>query len=230
MKHLPLAIRESTWGSLVYAAKTSVAAGWATPGVFATAIGPDYRPGSADAVFYVGKSGGPLVDSVGLCDEQAASSAASTTWMVERKNPSAFWVFADLIARRESMAWSNVSKIDTRHDGPPGMKQWSSIKSVCLKALAEELEYLSPGKTVFAVSSYQTDSIRGVLRALGFVEQHVQPELDSSTVFADVSGRLALITRHPQGWRREPRNMVASFIREWPVHEGGQATAIRIAS
>lgn len=209
-------ITEPTWSNLARASAAAVAAGWATPGVFATAVGPDYERGSPDAVLYVGKSGGPLIDSVGLCDDQARSSAASCRWMLGRRNPSAFWVLADLVAQRESMAWSNLAKIDTRRAGPPSARQWRSISDVCLAALTEEMECLSPGKTVLAISDYQASSVRSVLRHLGFVEQSRRPDLDRSTVFADLSGRLAVITRHPQGWRCDLRDPVARFIRGWP--------------
>lgn len=211
------AVSETTWGDLVRASAVSVADGWASRGVFAAAVGPDYEVGSRDALLYVGKSGGPLIDSVGLCDDQVESSNATRRWMVERRNPSSpFWVFADLLAPRESLAWSNLAKIDTRRDGPPGARQWKSIEEVCLRALEEEMRSLAPGKTVFAISGYQADSVGSLLRKLGFTEQCPASDLDSTIVFVDASGRLAVITRHPQGWACEARDPVAQFIQEWP--------------
>lgn len=217
------AITRPTWTELVRLSAASVASGWATPGVFATAIGSEYEPGTKDSLFYVGKSGGPRIDEVGLCTDQAASSVASQRWMVERRNPSAFWVFADLMGRRESMAWSNLAKIDSNGSGAPNVRQWRSIEDICLKALAEELEFLVPGKSVFAVSNYHDDSITGVLRDFGFAQQSAGIDLESTRVFAGPSNRLAVITRHAQGWPREARDSAARFIRDWPLSDSRAA-------
>src|ERR1700730_14447390 len=121
-----LAISESTWGRLLKANEESVQTGWANRGVFATGIGPDYQRGMAGSLLCVGKSAGPLAQAVGSCCDQAESSRASTEWMIERRNKSAFLQFIDKIdSTRRRIAWSNVCKMD-RIGGqrPPTDANW----------------------------------------------------------------------------------------------------------
>lgn len=209
-------IKDSTWKELLRLSVHAVDRGWANPGVFATAVGPKYTPGSERSILYVGKSGGPLNDSLSLGDDQEASAAATGKWMIDRMNPSPFWVFADLLSGRESLAWSNLAKIDARGSAPPKGDLWRSTRDVCLQALAEEMEHLQPGRAVFATSGYNPSAIESVLRRLGYEGPQPYAGLDRTTVFTDPSNRLAVITRHPQGWSCENRDPVARFIREWP--------------
>jgi len=208
-------ITDSTWDSLTRACAAAVADGWATPGVFAAGVGPEYEIGSPTGVLYVGKSGGPLVESVGLCYDQNASATASRKWMLGRRNRSAFWVFADLLEQRESLAWSNLAKIDTRRARPPSARQWQSISGACIMALTDEIECLAPGKIVFAISEYQVGAVLRTLRHLGYCQEVRDTELDRTLALTDRRGRLAVVTRHPQGWRCDLRDRVASFVRCW---------------
>ncbi len=217
MKHACISpISDHTWRRLVSASTTAAAVGWASSGVFATAIGPAFTPGSSDTLLYVGKSGGPLIDDVGVAQDQEVSREATTKWMLGKYNPSAFWVFADLLVpHRELLAWSNLAKIDTKESGPPQGYRWTQIEEPCVAALGEEMESLKPRRVVFATSKYQRDAILRVLQDLGFTRHEVRPELDDTEFFTDADGRLAAITRHPQGWRREARDPVAQYIRDW---------------
>lgn len=210
------ALSDATWSALVACARRFDVAAWAAPGVFAPAIGPGFAPGQPNSVLYIGKAGGPLIDSVGIGDDQARSAQAATRWMIERRNPSAFWVFADLLVdRREDLAWSNLAKIDNRLAGPPGVLQWTQIKAPCLRALREEMQTLRPGKTVFATSDFGARDLGALLREMAFVEFSPREELDKTRCFRNREGRLAVMTRHPQGWQTAPRNAVAAFARNW---------------
>ena len=101
-------IRPATWAGLIDVNSKAVQRGPAEPGVFATAVGPSYSIGGPRSIFYVGKSAGPLGERVGLTNDQAASTRASTDWMVTRRNLSAFWQMIDKLDRsRLSLAWSN---------------------------------------------------------------------------------------------------------------------------
>src|SRR4051794_27975946 len=91
--HLTLPITDGTWKSLTDANREAVAAGWAQAGVFAPGVGPEYAPGEFGSLLFIGKSAGPLGNAVGSCDDQQASARASTQWMIERRNTSAFWQF-----------------------------------------------------------------------------------------------------------------------------------------
>lgn len=109
----PLPITDATWQRLVAANEEAVANGWAQPGIFGTGVGPDYRAGTSGSILYVGKSAGPRGSQVGSTHHQAASIDASTTWMIERRNKSAFWQMIDSIDRtRRTLAWTNVCKMD----------------------------------------------------------------------------------------------------------------------
>ena len=76
------------------------------------------------------------------------------------------------------------------------------------------MEVLDPARTVFAISDYQRDVVRRLLKDMAF-ETLSEQALEKTEVLADGRGRLAVITRHPQGWRIEPRDRVARFVREW---------------
>ncbi len=211
-------ISPGTWRSLTETATTAVAQGWAAEGVFATAVGPHFVPGAPDTLFYVGKAGGPLIDAVGVTQNQVVSADAAVTWMLQRRNPSAFWVFADLLSpSRELIAWSNVAKIDTRTPSPPNDRQWSLIGTPCLRALREEFETLRPARSVFAISDYQRFPVIGLLKQIGFSPMEASDELDGTEFLTNRDRQLVAVTRHPQGWSREPRNHVATFVRQWRI-------------
>lgn len=137
-----LAISESTWSRLVDANERLVRAGLAQPGVFATAVGPQYQAGSSRSLLYVGKSPGPKANLVGSVHDQAASCRASTEWMMRFKNQSPFWQFiAQVRLTRAEIAWTNVCKMDRTTGGPPPAgRVWQTIAAPCLAALGEELE------------------------------------------------------------------------------------------
>lgn len=207
-------LSENAWMKLVRCVRSPEVRGWASEGVFATAVGPDFVPGAADTLFYVGKAGGPLIDSVGITEDQSLSAAAGVKWMLDRRNPSAFWVFADLLtSRRELMAWSNIAKIDTRSPRPPNSAEWNQIRDVCLGALKEEMEALRPARTVFATSNFCVRDTLDLLHELNFFEFLPDTPLEETRCFQNKNDQLAVITRHPQGWGSEARNRVASFVR-----------------
>lgn len=209
-------ISETTWQSLVKCSQTPAVAAWASRGVFSTAVGPAFFPGTADGLFYVGKAGGPRIDAVGIAEDQAAGSAAGVRWMLERRNPSAFWTFADLLVpRREHLAWSNLAKIDTRLATPPSRREWRQIRESCLSALKEEMQALRPRRTVFVTGGYCTADILALLELLGFARFEPGLHLEETIGLRSQSGQLVVITRHPQGWRAEVRNRVAQFVRGW---------------
>ena len=212
-----LAVSDRTWSRLVDASHAATAKGWATPGVFATAVGPEFVPGSSNSLLYVGKSGGPLIFDVGLQDDQQAGQEATTRWMIERRNPSAFWRFADmLVTRRQQLAWSNLAKIDVEGSRPPGVRQWKQIEEPCLAALREEMQTLDPRRIVFATHKYQRGNVLAVLQGdLGFTPHGAGNKLPGAEFLTDANGRLAAIIRHPQGWHRDARDPVAQYIRDW---------------
>jgi hypothetical protein len=208
-------ISRGTWDRLAAVADSAVRAGWAIPGVFSTAVGPDFEPRSPESVLYVGKSGGPLIDDVGLNNDQAAGEAASTRWMMQRRNPSAFWRFADLVCpNRAHLAWSNVAKIDRDGSSPPSGSMWRQIEEVCLIALREELVRLEPMRAVFVTGSYQRESILRALSATGYRTQPSNASSAELLLLSSDDGRHAFVTRHPQGWLKEPMEQAARFIRE----------------
>jgi hypothetical protein len=51
-------VSDRTWEALVRCSHAAGVAAWASPGVFATAVGPAYTPGGTDSLLYVGKAGG----------------------------------------------------------------------------------------------------------------------------------------------------------------------------
>lgn len=209
-------ISPNTWADFVRLYRTPAVRAWAGEGIFAAAVGRSFVPGAADTFFYVGKAGGPLIGSVGIAEDQSCSAAASTKWMLERRNPSAFWQFADLLAdRRDLLAWSNVAKIDNRLAGPPRNSEWQQIRDLCLCALKEEMETLRPARTVFATSNFCVADLLGLFRDLRFSEFVPDALLNQTRCFQNDRGQLLVLTKHPQGWQKEPRNQVASFVRNW---------------
>ena len=103
-------ISDETWAELV---EINQRAGWASEGVFAPAMGPDFVRGQG--LLYVGKSAGPLGSKVGSTYDQAGSSAASIDWMISKRNKSAFWQFVDNVDfQRLTISWTNLCKMDVR--------------------------------------------------------------------------------------------------------------------
>src|SRR5271165_3352387 len=84
-------ISDTTWERLVSASRKP----WADFGVFGTALGPEYVPGTPGSLLYVGKSAGPLGAKVGSVYAQAASAEASKQWMIGMCDRSPFWRFID---------------------------------------------------------------------------------------------------------------------------------------
>jgi hypothetical protein len=193
-------ITPQTWQSLVQANQRAVAEGWAEPGVFAPGIGPEYRPGAAHSILYVGKNAGPLGAKVGSGFDQAASISASTQWMVQFRNRSPFWQFIDkLDPTRRRIAWTNVCKIDRRGgDRPPNGSQWREIAEVSIAALSEEIDALSPKLTIFATSEAYRSEIHELLRKKGYVALDRQLSDGWTTIFSAPGAKLAIQTRHPQ--------------------------------
>lgn len=205
------AIGSRTWQALVEANHRSA---WAERGVFATGIGPDYVPNGPSSLLYVGKSAGPLGVAVGSGDEQSLSAAASTLWMISRSNKSAFWQFADKFDRtRRTLAWTNVCKMDRiGGQAPPTRREWSSIADISMTALAEEIEFLHPRMTIFAVSEFCISDLKALIRRLGFLPSEL-PFADGVTrYFWNADGRGIVTTRHPQGWPNVNRDEVVSFV------------------
>jgi len=209
-----LPISAENWHRLIEANRMAVQDGWAAPGVFATGIGPDYRPGG---FLYVGKSAGrPPPEAVGSGIDLGASMEAWTRWMIERRNLSPFWQFADRIDRtRRSIAWTNVCKMDVRGGGrPPLGRQWQQVAAACLAMLREELEMLAPKAVVFAISKAYLLDIEAMIGAE--VYRLVPSHLDGdgwTKVYAAGLGRYAVTTRHPQGWPSPDRDRVIDQLR-----------------
>jgi hypothetical protein len=207
---MTLPIAHATWQRLVEANRQAVLAGWATPGVFGTGVGPDYRADGAGGLLYVGKSAGPLGHAVGSCDDQVASGAASAAWMVGRNNKSAFWQFVDKIdLTRRSIAWTNICKMD-RVGGqrPPNDSEWSQVSGACIAALADEIVFLAPKVTVFATSGFYQSDVSGLLHRMSYAAVPVGFDDGWTSCFRSEEARYAILTKHPQGWDRAPRDCV----------------------
>jgi hypothetical protein len=209
-----LPITDATWGRLVEANRRGCEDGWASPGVFGTGIGPEYGAGG---LLYVGKSAGPLHGAVGSGCDQVASVSASTAWMIQRRNLSAFWQFADRIDQtRRSIAWTNVCKMD-RIGGntPPKMDEWAKVRDVSVAALSEEMETIDPKVTVFVISDTYRSDVGSMLAKLGYRDYHPQLAGDRWTkALALGEGRkYAVLTRHPQGWPNVFRDPVIEFVK-----------------
>jgi hypothetical protein len=211
---MPNIISDEKWFALVSANKEAVASGWAAPGVFATGVGPTYEVGGKQSVLYVGKSAGPLGSQVGSNFNQAQSSKASTHWMVNRINKSSFWQMIELHApTRQSIAWTNVCKMDRVGGGiPPTSAEWQQVRDACLEALKDEILSLRPATILFATSTYLINDIRYVLDELGF-ERSPNAIVDGWTsVWLHRSGPQAIITKHPQGWPTSNREAVIELF------------------
>ncbi len=205
------AIGPRTWQALVEANRRSA---WAERGVFATGIGPDYVSGSESGLLYVGKSAGPLGVAVGSGDDQIQSAVASTHWMVSRANRSAFWQLADKFDRtRRSIAWTNVCKMDRiGGQAPPNGREWASIAGISMTALAEEIEFLRPRMTLFAISDFCISDVKDLIRRSGFLPAKLPFDDGITRFFSHADGRGVVTTRHPQGWSNENRDRVFSFV------------------
>ncbi|MER8440279.1 hypothetical protein NKH36_28455 [Mesorhizobium sp. M1312] len=144
-----LPISDATWKQLTECNRVAVKQGWASPGVFATGVGPEYDPTSNLALLYVGKSAGPLGTLVGSNTNQTTSGAASTKWMVEKRNKSAFCQMIDLIdPSRRRIAWTNISKMDEVGGSRPlPANRWPAIAEPHLQALKEEIASLAPASS-----------------------------------------------------------------------------------
>lgn len=209
-----LPISPATWQRLVAENRAAVSQGWAQAGIFATGIGPGYQPGSKKSILYVGKSAGPRGDKVASSLEQAASVRASTKWMIERRNQSAFWQLIDKVdPTRCSIAWSNVCKMDRRGGGrPPSGEEWQQVADACLVALGEEINFLKPEIILFATSKTYRSDIEKLLGRLGY-RLSIRDFGDGwTTVFGAIGTPRAILTRHPQGWCRTAREKVIDYI------------------
>ncbi|WP_192357681.1 hypothetical protein [Mesorhizobium mediterraneum] len=214
MSRLP--ISDVTWKQLVQCNQRAVTEGWASPGVFATGIGPDYGLRKQLALLYVGKSAGPLGDRVGSNANQAMSVAASTKWMIEKRNKSAFWQMVDLIdPSRRHIAWTNICKMDELGGSrPPPMHRWQRIVEPHRMALKEEIAFLSPRVILFATSGYCGETISHLLEELGYRTQAVNFRDGYTKLAATSGGAFAIETRHPQGWPSIERNRVVELARK----------------
>ncbi|MGX8011840.1 hypothetical protein ACVDG8_024150 [Mesorhizobium sp. ORM8.1] len=211
-----LPISDRTWSQLVALNQDAAQEGWASSGVFATGIGPEYNPKSKLALLYVGKSAGPLGTLVGSASDQIASAAASTKWMIEKRNKSAFWQMVDLLdPSRRRIAWTNICKMDeVGGKRPPPAHRWQGISVPHQMALTEEIKYLSPRVILFATSGYCEDTISDVLEELGYRSQPLNFRDGYTRLKATSDGAFAIETRHPQGWLSPERNRVVELARK----------------
>ncbi|PBB81226.1 hypothetical protein CK218_12725 [Mesorhizobium sp. WSM3879] len=211
-----LPIKEATWARLTECNRAAVEEGWASPGVFATGIGPEYDPKGDLGLLYVGKSAGPLGTLVGSGSDQIASGSASTRWMVEKRNKSAFWQMVDLLdPSRRRIAWTNICKMDeVGGNRPPPMHRWQAISEPHRQALIEEIKCLSPRVIIFATSGYCGDTVSEVLEELGYGSQLLNFRDGYTRLTATPGGAFAIETRHPQGWPKPERNRVVGLARK----------------
>jgi hypothetical protein len=208
-----LPISQAVWSRLVETNRRAVLAGWAAEGVFGTGIGPEYQRRGAGSLLYIGKSAGPLGHAVGSCNDQLASCAASTQWMVDRKNKSAFWQFVDKIdPTRRKIAWTNICKMDRKGgDRPPNESEWSQVSDACMAALADEIASLSPHVMVFATSGIYQTSVSTLLNSLRYREAPLDFADGWTSCYRSPEGRYAILTKHPQGWDRVPRDRIIAM-------------------
>jgi hypothetical protein len=198
-------ISEKTWAKLVDANRGAVNAGWASEGVFAPAVGPNFLQGQG--LLYIGKSAGPLGSKVGSSYDQAVSIDASIDWMIAKKNKSAFWQFVDNI--------DFISKMDViGEQRPPNHREWTSISSVSIQALREEIEFLIPKVTVFATSGLYGGYISGLLDNMGYKPAKLEFEDSWSSLRENSSGQSVFLTKHPQGWPSAERDRVLKSIKQ----------------
>jgi hypothetical protein len=206
-------IQAETWKKLVRANQAAVASGWALPGVFGTGIGPDYVPGQAGTLLYVGKSAGPLGSAVGSTNDLTSSSAASTHWMMSWSNERAFWQFINpIVPKRRTMAWSNICKMDQINPRkPPTDRMWRDVADASIAALRDEIAALAPHITLFVSNRFGKHKVDALLAELGYVTEPTA--LDGlAHVSQTADGRYAIQTRHPQGWDKALRDTVRSFV------------------
>jgi hypothetical protein len=208
-------ISEATWQRLVQANQNAVQDGWAELGIFGPGIGPDYEPGGDCSILYVGKSAGPRGTEVGSVCDQRTSVEASTTWMIERRNRSAFWQLIDAVdPTRRSIAWTNVCKMDRKGgDRPPTGSQWRRVSEVCQSAIKEEINSLSPHTILFATSDAYRSDIEHLLHDLGYCRQALPFDDGLTSLYATQTGARAVMTRHPQGWPSEDRAKVIDLVK-----------------
>lgn len=224
MRGRALPISACNWRDLVQANERAMQAGWASRGVFGPAIGPEYAAGSQRNLLYVGKSAGPLGDAVGVGFDREASIAASTKWMIERKNKSAFWQFVDqLDPTRRSIAWTNVCKINTVDGRPPSGERWAAIAETCMAALADEIDVLAPALVIFAISDQYRTEVHHLLSARGYQRQNLEFHDRWTELFATAGLAFAMLTKHPQGWTRDQRDVIVRMAAKLMTREAERA-------
>ena len=206
-------VTDRNWQCLVDANHSAVKQGWAQRGVFGTGIGPDYSSGHPNTILYVGKSAGPLGSAVGSTQEQSESIAASTSWMMERRNPSSFWQFIDLFDKsRRFVAWTNIIKMDRKSGAePPRPHECNQVWEANAAAFCDELDSLKPRLILFATSKYMRSETVDLLRTRGFSNFYEQID-DGHTLIMSDRFSFAVFTRHPQGWPNEERKRIAAGI------------------
>ena len=210
---LKTTISATTWQRLVDLNLEQARTGSVREGVFATGIGPDYHLG--DGLLYIGKSAGPLGDRVGSCADQALSSAASATWMIAKRNLSAFWQFVDQIdPSRRSVAWTNVAKMDAPSGKRPSGMTWVQMADASIAALHDEIETLAPKVIVFAISTDYLIDVQGLLADRGYIREPSEFADGWTTVYRHSGSQCAVTTRHPQGWPRTMRDPVISCVKQ----------------
>ncbi|MBI2719023.1 MAG: hypothetical protein HY245_16295 [Rhizobiales bacterium] len=205
-------ISVKNWNALVEMNCEAVRAGWAEAGVFATGIGPHVKP---DGLLYIGQSAGPLGADVGSDYEQSRSIAASTRWMVERLHPnSLFWHMADdLDPTRRNLAWTNVCKMDKRGGGEPPRKYWPHLSSAHIAALHDEMDALQPRVLLFVTGSFAEHEIQELIRDRGYKHSAILLQDGVRQAF-ELKDSIAIVTRHPRGWRKDKRDRVVALVKE----------------
>jgi len=208
-----LPISDATWDELIECNRRVVNAGMSSVGVFAPGIGPAYQPGGRRSLLYVGKSAGPLNAAVGSNLDQLSSIQASTEWMIERRNKSAFWQFLELFDKsRRTVAWTNLCKMDER-DGsrPPTSLFWNMFEGAHRKAFQEEVRSFQPRVILFATSGFARHSVQRLLQDLQY--KPVTSLSDGQTHLRAGQYGQAIETRHPQGWSTSDRAGAVALVR-----------------
>jgi len=105
------------------------------------------------------------------------------------------------------------SKMDGIGGQAPRGALWRQIVELCQQALIEELNHLKPKLTLFATSQDYRSEIEEVLSVSGYARSDLSlPKDGLSLGFSRSDGRLAVITRHPQGWPRTERDSLGSGL------------------
>ncbi len=204
-------IKTSTWSELVKANAEAVDAGWAERGVFATGIGDRYKAGG---ILYVGKSAGPLGTNVASGLVLHENIAASTRWMLEKRNLSAFWQMIDrLDPTRRNIAWTNICKMDEKGGKRPPVRYWPELAAVHIEALNDEIAALKPAMILMATSGFGAHDVRGLIADLGFKQQVLDFNDGRTRLYRTSDGRACIETRHPQGWPNFERDRVIELVR-----------------